>query len=50
MSKSSNNEIKYQKLLIFGEKASGKTSLVKKMEKDIFEEEIVEKKESIFSS
>ena len=46
----SNNEVKYQKLLIFGEEDSGKTSLVKKMEKDIFEEEIVEKKESILSS
>ena len=44
MSKSS-NEIKYEKLLIFGDKGCGKTSLVKKMEKGIFEDEYIQDKE-----
>ena len=38
----SSNEIKYQKLLIFGRKGSGKTSLVQKLKAGILKEENIE--------
>ena len=36
------DEIKYQKLLIFGIRGSGKTSLVRKMKTGILEEENIQ--------